>query len=142
MSQMVFAGKVLVGDFENGNVYIFDLDYYSDNGDTLPAIRQTPYVTNPSDDWVIFDKLYVDMEVGVGLISGQGVDPVAMLVWSDDDGKTWSNEREAHMGRMGNYRTRVNFRRLGKARRRIFRVTVTDPVKRVFVDAKLGLRVL
>ena len=30
----VFYGKdVLVGDFENGNVYTFDLDYYQDNGE-------------------------------------------------------------------------------------------------------------
>jgi hypothetical protein len=35
----VFNGEVLVGDFENSNIYSFDLDVYSDNGGVQKWIR-------------------------------------------------------------------------------------------------------
>jgi hypothetical protein len=35
----VFNGEVLVGDFENANIYSFDLDVYSDNGGVQKWIR-------------------------------------------------------------------------------------------------------
>jgi hypothetical protein len=41
----------------------------------------------------------------VGLSSGQGSAPVALLSWSDDGGHTWSNEHEASMGAVGEYKT-------------------------------------
>jgi hypothetical protein len=35
----VFNGEVVVGDFQNGNLYAFDLDVYSDNGGVQKWIR-------------------------------------------------------------------------------------------------------
>ena len=133
---MAFAGKNLVGDFENGNVYVLDLDTFSDNGDLLPAIRQTPYV-HANGNWVFFYKLLIDMEVGVGLVTGQGSDPVLMLNWSDDGGKTWPREMTVKIGKVGERRARAIFKRLGKSRARVFRITITDPVRRAFVQAVL-----
>lgn len=132
--QIAFAGENLVGDWENGNVYVLDLDTYTDNGDLIPAIRQTPYIAS-TNLMMFFHKLWIDMEVGVGLVSGSGSDPEVMLDWSDDGGNTWSNEVRAKLGKIGERLARVNFRRLGKSRSRVFRVTITDPVKRVFIDA-------
>jgi hypothetical protein len=134
--QMAFAGETIVGDWQNGNIYVLDLDYYTDNGDLIPAIRQTPYISNLGN-WMFFHKLWIDMEAGVGVNgTGYGSDPEVMLDWSNDGGNTWSNELRAKLGAIGARLTRVNFRRLGKSHNgRVFRVTVTDPVKRVFVDA-------
>lgn len=67
----------------------------------------------------------------------QGRDPQIMLDWSDDKGKTWSTEITASMGKIGEYGTRVIFRRLGSSRDRIFRVSISDPVKRVITSANL-----
>jgi hypothetical protein len=64
-----------------------------------------------------------------------GVDPQAMLEWSDDGGHTWSNEHWASIGKMGEYRKRVKWRRLGRSRDRVFRLTITDPVKVVIIGA-------
>lgn len=133
--QIAFAGENLVGDWENGNVYVLDLDVYTDNGDLIPAIRQTPYIAS-TNLMMFFHKLWIDMEVGVGLNgTGYGSDPEVMLQWSDDGGNTWSNQVTAKLGKLGERLARVNFRRLGKSRARVFRVTITDPVKRVFIDA-------
>jgi hypothetical protein len=39
------------------------------------------------------------------------------------------------MGKIGAYRTRAIWRRLGQSRDRVYELVVTDPVKRVIVDA-------
>lgn len=80
------------------------------------------------------------MEAGVGLASGQGSDPQAMLQWSDDGGFTWSNEMWAPIGQMGERKRRVRWRRLGKSRDRVFKVTITDPVKVVIVGASVDVK--
>ena len=67
----------------------------------------------------------------------QGQDPKLMLDWSDDNGHTWSNQLSEPMGKLGEYDTRVMFRRLGSSRDRIFRISISDPVKRVILGAYL-----
>ena len=74
------------------------------------------------------------METGVGLATGQGSDPQAVLRYSTDGGHSWSNEIPAPIGKVGEYDTRVIWHRLGRARDFTFEVTVTDPVKTVFVN--------
>jgi len=60
-----------------------------------------------------------------------------MLRWSDDCGETWSNQLTASMGKVGEYKKRVKFFRLGQARDRIFEISISDPVKRVITGANL-----
>ncbi|MGE5621434.1 MAG: hypothetical protein ACM3VY_00255 [Candidatus Bathyarchaeota archaeon] len=125
----MFLGLPLVGDRRNGNIYVLDPATYADNGDAIHRIRSTPHASNPDYRWMFWRSLQVDMETGVGLQAGQGSDPQAMLQWSDDGGHTWSNERWASLGKVGKYRTRARWRRLGKSRDRVYRLTITDPVK-------------
>jgi len=66
------------------------------------------------------------------------VPPYTMLQWSDDGDKTWSNELTASMGKIGEYNTRVIFRRLGATKRRIYRNTISEPVEVVITGAKLN----
>jgi len=65
------------------------------------------------------------------------VPPQAMLQWSDDGGKTWSNELWTDLGKIGEYDKEVNFRRLGAPKRRIYRNTISNPVEVVITGAKL-----
>ena len=72
--------------------------------------------------------------------SPPGVDPQVMLRWSDDGGHTWSNEHWAAMGKIGEYNTRVFWRRLGmtlKLRDRVYEISGTDPVKIAIMGANL-----
>lgn len=131
-----FAGKIIIGDWEVGKLYQWDLDTYTDDGNIFPAIRQVPHVATDDNTLFFFHKLWIDMQTGVGLTVGQGSDPVVMLEWSDDGGYDFgTNQVSASLGKVGDRRARVNFRRLGKSRDRVFRVTVTDPVKRIFIGA-------
>jgi hypothetical protein len=135
---MYYAGQNVVGDYETGALYALDLDYYQDGTDPLPAIRAAAHISGPDYSWVIHNRLQVDFETGVGLITGQGAAPVVLLDWSDDGGHTWSSQRAASLGRIGQYRARVFWTRLGRARDRVYRVTISDPVKRVIIGAAVN----
>jgi len=66
-----------------------------------------------------------------------GADPQAMLRWSNDGGSTWSNEHWVSIGKIGKYKNRAIWRRLGWSRDRVFEVVVSDPIKAVIVSANL-----
>jgi hypothetical protein len=132
--QMEFAGYTIVGDYANGNLYVLDMDAFSDNGDVIPRVRSCPHISSDYK-WQFFSSLQIDMQTGVGLASGQGSDPKAMLQWSDDGGHTWSNEQWASIGKIGERLARVRWRRLGRSRDRVFKVTITDPVRVVILGA-------
>lgn len=68
--------------------------------------------------------------------------PQIMLRFSDDGGHTWSNEAWRPMGKLGQYGTRVIWRRLGmttKLRDRVYEISGTDPVKIVIMGAELAI---
>lgn len=133
---MFFAGQHVVGDWEDGRLYAFDLGYYMDDTDFITSIRAAQNIYNDGK-MQFFKSLQIEMEEGYGLLTGQGEDPQAMLDWSDDGGHTWSNKINRSIGKMGQYRRRVRWLRLGRSRDRIFRLTITDPVKRVIIGATL-----
>ena len=132
-----FNQKHLVGDRENGNIYNMSLDVYSDNGD--PIIRER--ITQHYDEMktlISHAQFELDMEVGVGLDSGQGSDPQIMLRYSDDGGHTWSSELWRDIGKKGKYKTRVKWNRLGRSRDRVYQVRISDPVKVQINEAYLN----
>jgi hypothetical protein len=129
-----FAGMNLVGDWENGNVYQYDLDTYSDNGNPLPAIRAAPTLQNGLNALRNM-SFQLDMDRGVGLTTGQGSDPQAMLRVSKDGGKTWGSSLWRTFGLIGEYGRRVLWHRVGGGDRAVFEVTITDPVPRRITGA-------
>jgi hypothetical protein len=67
--QCNFGGNIIVGDFENGNIYTFDLDVYADNGGIqkwLRSWRALPTGTNNLKR-TAHHSLQLDCEAGVGL---------------------------------------------------------------------------
>jgi len=132
----VFQGNVLVGDYSNGKIYRLDKSIYTDDGQNVKRLRRAPHLVADFQR-EYFDELQIQFQPGVGLSTGIGVDPQAMLRWSNDGGSTWSNEHWTSIGLMGKYTNRAIWRRLGTARDRIFEVSVSDPVKCVIVSANL-----
>jgi len=142
--QMAFNHQVIVGDYNDGRVYAFDLETYSDDDQPQRWLRS--WRALPQDQNTLVrtaqHSLQLDAETGVGLNSGQGDAPEVMLRWSDDGGHTWSNEHWSSMGAIGAYGTRTFWRRLGmtnKLRDRVYEVSGTDPVKIAIVGANLLL---
>ncbi len=62
-------------------------------------------------------------------------DPQAILEWSDDGGYTWSNAHSRPIGKRGQYRSRAIWRRLGRARDRVFRLTINARCPVFIIDA-------
>lgn len=135
----VAYGQNVVGDYSTGNLYALDLNQITDNGTPITRIRSSPHVSSGLK-LVRHNSFQLDMEVGVGLVEDiQGQDPQVMLQWSDDGGHSWSNERWSSAGKIGQYRQRVIWRRLGVSRDRIYQVKVSDPVKVIFIGAELNV---
>ncbi len=137
-AMMFFGGEHVVGDWENGKLYALDLDYYSDNGDPLVSLRAASHIADGDYKNIRFHEIEVDIEAGVGLTTGQGSNPKMMLRWSNDGGKTWSTLQEMSMGRIGETLARARAKRLGKARDRVFEISISDPVKRVVLGASVN----
>lgn len=142
--QVFFNGETIVGDYENANLYAFDLDVYADNGATQKWLRSWRALPTGQNNLnaTAHHTLQIDMESGTGLNSGQGSDPQVILRWSDDGGHTWSNEYWMSMGKIGEYYRRAIRRRLGmteKLRDRVYEISGTDPVKIVIMGAELRL---
>jgi hypothetical protein len=131
-----FNQQILVGDYENGKIYQLSRNYYTDDGQPIRRIRRAPHLVSDLQRQY-FHELQIQFQPGVGLSTGQGEDPQAMLRWSNDGGSTWSNEYWTSIGKQGKYQNRAIWRRLGWSRDKIFEVSVSDPVKAVIVSANL-----
>ena len=134
----LFQGQVIVGDWENGRLYALSTSTFTDADEPILCLRRCPHITTDFK-YQFFHDLQIQFQPGVGIQQpAQGSNPQAMLRWSDDGGSTWSNQHWAEIGRVGKYKHRAIWRRLGMARDRIFEVGVTDPVYRVIVSANLN----
>lgn len=150
-------GQNWVGDCVSGVIYRIDPDVQSEGGSTLariasfkPLEAEATFATASklqllaavgTGDGTFVERTvdlttedgtsYLLTETGLRLwAQGQYVpnEPKAMLQWSNDGGRTWSNEHWASLGAGGDYLARPIWRRLGQFRRRIYRLTITDPV--------------
>jgi hypothetical protein len=134
-----YLNQTIVSDYSNGNLYSLKASAYADNGQELAMELITRHIAK-NDNNIRIDKLQLDMETGVGLVSGQGSDPQIMMSVSKDGGHTYGPEQWVTMGAIGKFRTRAIWRRLGAARDWTFKFRITDPVKRVIFDSSVLMK--
>lgn len=129
VGHMFVFGKHLMGSHDDGTIYDFSSAYLDDDGDVIRRERRAPYV-HKSGKRVRHDVLTIGFQMGVGIAVGQGEAPVALVSWSDDQGKNFVVEREVSLGAMGDNGAVAQLRRLGVSgyHGRVYRVVVTDPV--------------
>lgn len=112
----VFAyGKNVIGDYQSGNLYAFNLNSSLDAGQQRRWLRSWRALPQPSDDPTRFDSLRVDMVTG--LVVPAGTNPQVVLRWSDDGGSVWRGSRIGAAGKTGETARRVKFNRLGSTKR-------------------------
>lgn len=129
----------LVGDDESAAIGYLSSDTFTEFGATMRTECTSPPVGNDNER-ITHSRVELIFEQGVGLATGQGSDPMVMLQFSDDGGRTWSSEKWRSLGSMGKYKRRARFNRLGKARDRIYKYAVTDPVRRNLILATTKAR--
>lgn len=128
-------GVTYLSDYENGKIYTFSDTTHTLNGDEWPREVTSRHFFKDFDR-VIVDEVVVDFEVGLG--SEAGSDPQVMLQISKDNGKSWGTELWKSLGKIGETRSRVVWRRLGQGRDWTFRLRVTDPVRFVIAAAAIN----
>ena len=135
-----FNGKMLVGDYANGNIYSYDLGVYTDNGAPIKRLRS--WRASPVDRTAPtrFNALEIMCQTGINV--PVNLNPQGVLRWSDDGGQTWSYEKFCSLGQQGETGRRVRFNRLGSTKRgqgldRIFEFSTTDAVPVAWIGADL-----
>ena len=114
-----YEGKNIVGTAA-GTLYELDNEAHTYGSQERRWLRSWRHA-NSEMSRVIYHRLTLDARTGEA--GGQ-----VMLRWSDDGGNTWSNEQWASLGAIGEYATRVDWRRLGAGRDRVFEVSGADAV--------------
>lgn len=128
----VAYGKHVVGDYENGNLYMLDIDNYTDNDSPIPRIRSFYHGVDDDSNRIRYREFIADMEVG----NGDEEDSIPLyLRWSDTRGKSWGNAISTSLGLEGEYLTSIQFQRLGMARDRVFELSWSAPVKTALAGA-------
>ena len=84
--QMAFNNEIVVGDFENGNIYAFDLDVYADNGAIQRWLRSWRALP-PGQNTLLrttHHSLQLDCETGVGLAQYPAYDAEDLIAENGD----------------------------------------------------------
>lgn len=134
-------GIVYIGDDTTSTVWKLSVGTYLDGADPISFLASA-YVPNPAGDPIRCDRIRLDCVRGVGTSTGQGFSPLVEMRYSDDQGRTWREWRQATLGKIGEYSKRAYWNRLGsiKPPGRLFEFRSTDPVNTVFAGVAMNER--
>lgn len=123
-------GKRVMMDRTSGGLYEVNVDIGTDVGNTaeIRRVRRPPSPYKDPTQRISEDMLALDMEVGQGVKSGQGVDPTMLLRTSNDLGSTWGPYRPRSTGARGKWQTQVVWNQLGDSFLRQHEFVSSDPV--------------
>ena len=127
-------GKTLVAIPGGTKVGYFDRDTFTEFGQTqvMSWTYQPVYAENRMAS---HHRLEVGIETGVG--DNTTIDPKIMLEISDDGGNTFTHLSTQSLGAKGKRQTRVMWHGLGMSERRVYRMSVGDPVRVAVTDTIL-----
>ncbi len=130
----------LLGDYLTGNLYAFNPQTLTDNGTQRKWLRRWRALDKTTMAAVTYRWLAIKMQTGIDV--PESVQPQVVLRWSDDDGRSWSNERILPVGQLGQTVQLVKFNRLGATRRfkgsdRLFEISSADPYMTAILDAEV-----
>lgn len=123
-----------------GDILELDCSVFTDNGQTIIRERVSSPITSQTGGRIEMSSFNLIMETGVGLITGQGVNPKIMFQASYDGGKSWGDEDWVDIGRMGAGRVKVEWYNMASAYEIMIRVRVSDPIFISFHGASIMLR--
>lgn len=132
-------GKHLVMSRNSGVIAEMDPSFTTEFDGVTGIVRErtAPALTDEHQR-IPIDVLELFMDAGLGTVSGQGMNPQMTLRQSVDGGRTYGNERTASVGKIGQYKRRVYWTRLGASSDDVFKVRSTDPAPSRIVDAWLN----
>ncbi len=133
--------KLLVGDAFSGNIGVLDSNVYTEFDNPIIGTLVSPPLHSDRKR-VFMSRFELDMEAGTGNDNSPGDDPQVMMDWSGDGGHTFNIPQKWNaLGKLGQYRQRLRWLRMGQARQRVIRVSISDPVKRTIIAASGDIEV-
>src|SRR5690606_15549782 len=81
----------IVLDSTSAMLGFLDGESFTEWGQPLRSSATAPAISQ-ENRWMFHSRLELVFEQGIGVSSGQGANPQVMVDWSDDGGRTWSNE--------------------------------------------------
>lgn len=129
-------GKHIVGDPQTGRLYESNANFYDDDGTNIACVRAFPHLLN-ENRWNYHHRIELYCETGT--VPASVAAPNLSMDWSDDRGHTFVNGRQVTLGPNADYKRRVVFRRLGKARDRVYRIGIQSQSKVAITDAFLEM---
>jgi hypothetical protein len=118
-------GKHLVADWNSGNIYELSPRYASDDTAPIRWLRAAPAISD-ENNWIFYPGFELDLQMGGGLPNN--ADPQVMIRWSDDGGQSYHEPRQVSCGRVGEFLRRASIWGTGRAMRRCFEASGTDPI--------------
>lgn len=129
----IFVTSIISGGFDVGPFDVLPFDSGGDSGSYPQSYR----MVSTSGSRVFLLQVSI---LGILQTIAQGLiirDPQMSLRWSNDGGHTWSNYYTRGAGQAGQFKKRVIWRRLGRARDRVYELSTSDPFPARVVDAYL-----
>ena len=123
-------GETYLGDSASNKWGLLD-DVFQDWSDVLRMEWSYPAIYG-NGQRALHNRLEIMTEAGVGLLNGQGSDPEISLEVSDD-GKSFRHFPTRKLGKKGAYGQRAVWHRLGQSRNRVYRASISDPIRRKVV---------
>jgi hypothetical protein len=137
-AQIWCYGENIVGDSRTGKLGKIDPKVFTEWGDMLRMEWTYPNVY-ANGRRAFHKRLQIEFEAGVGLTTGQGSDPQVLLYVSDNGGVSFTALPTRSMGRIGQYRYRSIWNRLGSSDDRVYKAAVSDPVAVTVVNSQLEI---
>lgn len=122
-----FAGNHLFADLYSGNVFMEDFTNQTENGQTITRTRISQNFCEEKKR-ISASGLEIDCNVGDGVITGQGSNPILMLSYSKDAGYNYGQVRNMLLGATGDRSIRARKHKLGDGRDWVVKLVITDPV--------------
>jgi hypothetical protein len=127
-------GEVICGDWENGNLYAYDVRVFTDDGAPVKRLRHYPHLLNDGKR-LFYRQFIADIEGGTGGGTTFPEPPQVFLAWSDDRGHKFGNPVGQDIGETGDYVSSVQYQRLGMGRDRVFQLQWSTPYPTVLQGA-------
>lgn len=126
------------------DVLELSLDAYDNNGDVIINERVFGPVSTKdlqlAGDYALMSRLWLDVETGVGLTTGQGVNPELLVSVSTDGGRSFTNEKDVLLGRAGEGNTKVKYDLMKSFKSLYVKIRCSDPVYLSLFGAQIEVK--
>jgi hypothetical protein len=129
-----FNGKNLYGDLYSGKIFVEDYSTFTENSQSIIRTRISQTFNEEYKNISVY-HLEIDGTPGYGTTSGQGVNPILNIQYSNDGGYNYKAPRPMFLGPLGNHVNRIRLNKLGTERNWTLKITWSDPIDFALLNA-------